>query len=276
VASLALSFGSGAMTNSIADIKDSDVIFMIGSNADLPIVGGSILSHEHFQGGNYIFPMAKAPVEQPVTLPGATGITAGIVRWPLSVLRLSGENPSALADAASHILQVWRGYSDAAAGILANSDGEPHNTIPPIARVRDGRYEIDLVLRNNRTSAEHPLGIFHPHSEYHHIKKENIGLIEVMGLAILPARLRAELQEINTAIRHGQPCPVASHTAWVEEIEEKYAALGTPLNQMTEAQLHTLLQAEIGRVFCLVLEDCGVFKHDDAGKQAFRRFLGTL
>lgn len=250
--------------------------FFIGSNADLPIVGGSILSHEHFQGGNYLMPMAKAPVEQPVTLPGYPGIDAGIVQWPLSVLRLTGENPKALSAAAARVLACWRGYSDETTGILARTDGVPHNTITPIARFREGRYELDLVLRNNRTSAEHPLGIFHPHAEYHHIKKENIGLIEVMGMAILPARLRGELQTLSTAIRAGKPCPIPMHAAWVDEITSKYRAQGTPLATMSEAQLEIILQTEVGRVFCRVLENCGVFARTAGGKEAFLRFLQAV
>jgi len=250
--------------------------FIIGSNADLPIVGGSILSHEHFQGGNYSFPMAKAPVEQPVSLRDYPDITAGIVRWPLSVLRLRGKDSADLTAAASRVLAVWREYSDDTVGILAYSGAAPHNTITPIARFRNGQYEIDLVLRNNRTSAEHPLGIFHPHQEYHHIKKENIGLIEVMGLAILPARLRRELADINTAIRQHKPCPIAMHAAWVEEVMQKARAMGTPAEQMTEPALNTLLQTEVGHVFCHVLENCGVFQHDKPGRQAFLRFIDTL
>jgi len=250
--------------------------FFVGSNADLPIVGGSILSHEHFQGGNYTFPMAKAAVERPVLLPGYADITAGIVRWPLSVLRLQSQNPADLTAAASHILEIWRGYSDEAAGIYAQSSGEPHNTITPIARYRDGQYELDLVLRNNRTSAEHPLGIFHPHRQYHHIKKENIGLIEVMGMAILPARLRGELAEINAAVRENKPCPVAVHADWMMEITAKYAAQGRPLSRMTEADAEAILYAEVGKVFCGVLEDCGVFKRDDHGRAAWTCFLEVL
>ena len=249
--------------------------FMVGSNADLPIVGGSILSHEHFQGGNYIFPMAKAPVEAPFALRGYPDVTAGTVRWPLSVIRLQGANPEHLAAAAAHVLETWRGYTDEAAGIYAMTNGEPHSTITPIARMRGGQYELDLVLRNNRTSQEHPLGIFHPHRQYHHIKKENIGLIEVMGMAILPARLRAELKEISLAIRQQRPAP-AAHADWVEAIAEKYAAQGQPLHPMTQEQLDAVLRAEVGAVFCGVLEDCGVFKRDAEGNAAFRRFLGTL
>lgn len=250
--------------------------FFIGSNADLPIVGGSILSHEHFQGGNYAFPMAKAPVEHAFSLPEFPGISAGVVRWPLSVIRLRGEDAERLSAAASHILAVWRGYSDETVGILASSGGEPHDTVTPIARFRDGKYELDAVLRNNRTSREHPLGIFHPHAEYHHIKKENIGLIEVMGMAILPARLREELQEIGAAIRRNKPSPFPIHADWVREIVSRYLSEGRPLDRIAEAEVETILCGEVGRVFCAVLENCGVFKRDPHGKQAFLRFLQAL
>jgi UDPglucose--hexose-1-phosphate uridylyltransferase len=250
--------------------------FVIGSNADLPIVGGSILTHEHFQGGNYDFPMAKAPVEHAFSMKGFQGVTAGIVRWPLSVIRLRGESPETLSAAASHILSVWRGYGDERAGILANSGGEPHNTVTPIARFRDGQYELDIVLRNNRTSAEHPLGVFHPHAEYHHIKKENIGLIEVMGLAVLPARLREELKSISTAIRRNKPYTDPLHADWVRALVQKYSAEHRPFHGMGEAQLDTVLRTEVGRVFCGVLEDCGVFKRDEAGRKAFLKFIVAI
>ncbi|MFH1513552.1 MAG: UDP-glucose--hexose-1-phosphate uridylyltransferase, partial [Bacillota bacterium] len=243
--------------------------FFVGSNADLPIVGGSILSHEHFQGGNYTFPMAKAQVEHPIILKSFPGVSAGIVRWPLSVIRLRGRDAAGLSAAASHILRAWRGYADETVGIYAHSDGEPHNTVTPIARYRDGQFELDAVLRNNRTSAEHPLGIFHPHREYHHIKKENIGLIEVMGMAILPARLRGELRGINAAIRKQKPPPGPIHADWVREIVQTYAAEGRPSQRMTEAELNQVLRDEVGRVFCGVLEDCGVFKRGGEGRKAF-------
>ncbi len=249
--------------------------FMVGSNADLPIVGGSILSHEHFQGGNYEFPMAKAPVVQSFPLRAFPGLSAGVVRWPLSVLRLRAESADALTAAAAHILKTWRGYSDKTVGLLAHSGDVPHNTITPIARLRDRQYEIDLVLRNNRTSEEHPLGIFHPHSEYHHIKKENIGLIEVMGMAILPARLRAELKEIAAAMSQQKPCSTAMHADWVQALTEKYTAAGTPPHTMTLPQLDALLQNEVGSVFCGVLEDCGVFKQNAQGQEALGRFLAA-
>ena len=250
--------------------------FFIGSNADLPIVGGSILSHEHFQGGNYKFPMAKAPVEHTVDLPAHPGVLAGVVRWPLSVIRLRSKSPERLTAAASQILTIWRTYSDEGAGVLARSNDEPHNTVTPIARYRDGQYELDAVLRNNRTSAEHPLGIFHPHREYHHIKKENIGLIEVMGMGVLPARLSGELRGINEAIRQKRPAPDAIYADWANAITNKYAAQGRPLDAMAEEDVKRILYDEVGQVFCGVLEDCGVFKRDDKGRAAFRRFLGVL
>ena len=250
--------------------------FVIGSNADLPIVGGSILSHEHFQGGGYDFPMAKAPVENAFVMKGFPGVSAGIVRWPLSVIRLHGESPETVSAAASHILNIWRGYGDASVGILAISGSEPHNTVTPIARIREGQYELDVVLRNNRTSAEHPLGIFHPHAEYHHIKKENIGLIEVMGMAILPSRLRQELKDINEAIRNGKPSPAPLHADWVRTLTEKFAAENRPLSKMNEMELDTILRTEVGRVFCGVLENCGVFKRDEQGRKAFLRFIAAI
>jgi len=250
--------------------------FIVGSNADLPIVGGSILSHEHFQGGNYNFPMAKAPVEHSFTLERFPGVSAGIVRWPLSVIRLRGGSPEALSAAASHILSVWRGYSDKAVDILAKSGGEPHNTVTPIARLRDKQYELDVVLRNNRRSKRHPLGIFHPHGEYHHIKKENIGLIEVMGMAILPSRLRKELEEINLAIRENKPSPSPLHADWVKALTGRYAQEGRPMRKMTEAEIEAILRAEVGKVFRGVLENCGVFKRDETGKQAFLKFIAAI
>ena len=177
--------------------------YFVGSNADLPIVGGSILAHDHFQGGRYTFAMATAPVETPVTFAGYEDVTAGIVKWPMSVIRISSENPERLVDLADKILLSWRGYTDEDAFIYAETDGEPHNTITPIARMRDGKYELDLVLRNNITTEEYPLGVYHPHQELHHIKKENIGLIEVMGLAVLPSRLKSELSQLADVLVQG-------------------------------------------------------------------------
>ncbi len=260
----------------LADFLRQFPHFFVGSNADLPIVGGSILSHEHFQGGNYEFPMAKAPVEHAFALPSVPGVSAGIVRWPLSVIRLRAAEADDLCAAAARILTLWHGYSDESVGILAATGGEPHNTITPIARFRDGQFELDLVLRNNRTSDEHPLGIFHPHREYHHIKKENIGLIEVMGMAILPARLRGELRRISTAIREKKPSPIAIHADWVREITEKHRMAKRPLDELTEAELDAVLRDEVGHVFRGVLEDCGVFKRGGAGRQAFLRLIDSI
>ena len=243
--------------------------YFVGSNADLPIVGGSILSHEHFQGGRYQFAMETAPVEKPVTFRGFEDVTAGIVKWPMSVLRLDGEDPDRVADLAEKILACWRGYSDESVGVIAQSDGEPHNTITPIARRRGGLYELDLVLRCNITTAEHPLGVFHPHADKHHIKKENIGLIEVMGLAVLPSRLKQELTDLARCLAEGKDIagdPVlGKHDAWCEELKKKYTF--TPENAMD------ILMQETGRVFTEVLEDAGVYKRTVEGQKAFLGFV---
>ena len=243
--------------------------YFVGSNADLPIVGGSILSHEHFQGGRYQFAMETAPVEKPVTFRGFEDVTAGIVKWPMSVLRLDGEDPDRVADLAEKILACWRGYSDESVGVIAQSDGEPHNTITPIARRRGGLYELDLVLRCNITTAEHPLGVFHPHADKHHIKKENIGLIEVMGLAVLPSRLKQELTDLARCLAEGKDIagdPVlGKHNAWCEELKKKYTF--TPENAMD------ILMQETGRVFTEVLEDAGVYKRTEEGQKAFLGFV---
>lgn len=243
--------------------------YFVGSNADLPIVGGSILSHEHFQGGRYQFAMETAPVEKPVTFRGFEDVTAGIVKWPMSVLRLDGEDPDRVADLAEKILACWRGYSDESVGVIAQSDGEPHNTITPIARRRGGLYELDLVLRCNITTAEHPLGVFHPHADKHHIKKENIGLIEVMGLAVLPSRLKQELTDLARCLAEGKDIagdPVlGKHDAWCEELKKKYTF--TPENAMD------ILMQETGRVFTEVLEDAGVYKRTEEGQKAFLGFV---
>ena len=247
--------------------------YFLGSNADLPIVGGSILSHDHFQGGRYEFAMAKAPYESTFTVPGYEDVEAGIVHWPLSVIRLRGEDDEKIIDLADHILKAWRGYTDEAAFIFAETDGEPHNTITPIARKRDGKFELDLALRNNITTDECPLGVYHPHAEYHHIKKENIGLIEVMGLAILPARLKTEmalLAECLTGDKKLEDYPeLEQHAAWAKEI----AARRTDLNKDT---VDDILKEEIGHVFVHVLEDAGVYKCTEEGRAAFERFLATL
>ena len=243
--------------------------YFVGSNADLPIVGGSILSHEHFQGGRYQFAMETAPVEKPVTFRGFEDVKAGIVKWPMSVLRLDGEDPDRVADLAEKILACWRGYSDESVGVIAQSDGEPHNTITPIARRRGGLYELDLVLRCNITTAEHPLGVFHPHADKHHIKKENIGLIEVMGLAVLPSRLKQELTDLARCLAEGKDIagdPVlGKHDAWCRELKRKYTF--TPENAMD------ILMQETGRVFTEVLEDAGVYKRTEEGQKAFLGFV---
>ena len=243
--------------------------YFVGSNADLPIVGGSILSHEHFQGGRYQFAMETAPVERSVTFRGFEDVTAGIVKWPMSVLRLDGEDPDRVADLAEKILACWRGYSDESVGVIAQSDGEPHNTITPIARRRGGLYELDLVLRCNITTAEHPLGVFHPHADKHHIKKENIGLIEVMGLAVLPSRLKQELTDLARCLAEGKEIagdPVlGKHDAWCRELKRKYTF--TPENAMD------ILMQETGRVFTEVLEDAGVYKRTEEGQKAFLGFV---
>ncbi len=247
--------------------------YFLGSNADLPIVGGSILSHDHFQGGRYEFAMAKAPYESKFTVPGYEDVEAGIVHWPLSVIRLRGENDGRIIDLADHILQAWRGYTDEDAFVFAETDGEPHNTITPIARKRDGKFELDLALRNNITTDECPLGVYHPHAEYHHIKKENIGLIEVMGLAILPARLKTEmalLAECLTGENDLADYPeLEQHAEWAKDI----AARRTDLSK---DNVDDILKEEIGHVFVHVLEDAGVYKCTDEGRAAFRRFIATL
>lgn len=246
--------------------------YFVGSNADLPIVGGSILSHEHFQGGHYCFAMEQAAIRETVRFAGFEDIQAGIVNWPMSVIRLDGEDPARLADLADKILTAWRGYSDEQVGVLAFTDGEPHNTITPIARRRGDLYELDLVLRCNITTEEHPLGVFHPHADKHHIKKENIGLIEVMGLAVLPSRLKQELADLAQAIVAGDDIaadPVlGKHAQWVQELKQQYT-----FNQ--DNALEILLQ-ETGKVFAAVLEDAGVYKNDAQGQNAFARFIETV
>lgn len=247
--------------------------YFLGSNADLPIVGGSILSHDHFQGGHYTFAMAKAPIEKHVTIPGFEDVEAGIVKWPLSVLRIRHKNPERLIDLATHVLQVWRGYTDEAAFVFANTDGEPHNTITPIARKVEDVYELDLTLRNNITTKEHPLGVYHPHAQYHHIKKENIGLIEVMGLAVLPARLKEELELLEEYILSGKDISsnekIAKHEDWVKELLEKYPDINAE-------NIHAILQKEVGLVFVHVLEDAGVYKCTPKGREDFMRFVDSL
>ena len=247
--------------------------YFLGSNADLPIVGGSILSHDHFQGGNYTFAMAKAPITEQFKVPGYEGVSAGIVKWPLSVIRLQGEDPEKIIDLAEHILNVWRGYTDEDAFIFAETDGAPHNTITPIARRRGELFELDLTLRNNITTEEHPLGVYHPHAKLHHIKKENIGLIEVMGLAVLPARLKGEMELLREYILEGKDIrsndQIAKHADWTEELLPSYT-------DITEDNIDHILEQEVGKVFCQVLEDAGVYKNTEEGRKAFHRFIDAL
>lgn len=247
--------------------------YFVGSNADLPIVGGSILSHDHFQGGNYEFAMAKAPIEKAFRIKGFEDIDAGIVKWPMSVIRLSHEDYNRVIELADVILAKWRGYTDEAAFIFAETDGEPHNTITPIARKRGSRYELDLVLRNNITTEEHPLGVYHPHAELHHIKKENIGLIEVMGLAVLPSRLKSELEQLADAIAAKEDIRrnevLEKHADWVDEFLPKY-------DTVTRENVMDIIKKETGIVFGKVLEHAGVYKRDEAGKAAFQRFIDSI
>ncbi|WP_308542052.1 UDP-glucose--hexose-1-phosphate uridylyltransferase [uncultured Oscillibacter sp.] len=246
--------------------------YFVGSNADLPIVGGSILSHDHFQGGRHVFAMEKAPVERAVSFPGFADVEAGIVRWPLSVIRLRCGDDNRLVDLAEKILTAWRGYTDEEAVIYAHTDGQPHNTITPIARMREGLYELDLVLRNNLTTPEYPLGLYHPHPELHHIKKENIGLIEVMGLAVLPARLKGELAELADALVQGADLrgseTLAKHADWAEELKTRYT--------FTAENVTDILQSEVGAVFAQVLEHAGVYKCTPEGRAAFQRFIDSV
>ena len=247
--------------------------YFVGSNADLPIVGGSILSHDHFQGGNYTFAMAKAPIEYPLTFEGFDDVDAGILKWPMSVIRLSSPDPDRLIELADKILAAWRGYTDEAAFIFAETDGEPHNTITPIARKNGERYELDLVLRNNITTPEHPLGVYHPHSELHHIKKENIGLIEVMGLAVLPSRLKNEIALLETAILENRDISndetLSKHAEWTKEIKAKYS-------DINENNIGKIIKDEIGLVFAKVLEHAGVYKRTPEGIAAFKRFAESV
>ena len=247
--------------------------YFLGSNADLPIVGGSILSHDHYQGGNYQFAMAKAPIEKYVTIPGYEDVEAGIVKWPLSVLRIRSKDEKRLIDLADHVLGAWRGYTDAEANIFAETDGEPHNTITPIARKVEDTFELDLALRNNLTTDEYPLGVYHPHAEKHNIKKENIGLIEVMGLAILPARLKTELQTLADYILEKKDirsnADLQKHADWVEGFLPKYTDINAD-------NVMDILKTEVGNVFVGVLEDAGVYKCTPEGREAFMRFVNTL
>lgn len=247
--------------------------YFLGSNADLPIVGGSILSHDHFQGGHYTFAMAKAPIEKHFEVKGFEDVESGIVKWPLSVIRLRSKDEKRLIELGTHILNAWRGYTDEEAFVFAETDGEPHNTITPIARKVGEIYELDLTLRNNITTEEHPLGLYHPHAEYHNIKKENIGLIEVMGLAVLPSRLKQELETLAEYIVEGKDISenemIEKHTKWVEKFLPKY-------DTITKESVMDILKEEVGIVFTKVLEDAGVYKCTEEGRTAFARFLNTL
>lgn len=247
--------------------------YFLGSNADLPIVGGSILSHDHFQGGHYTFAMAKAPIEKTVTIPGYEDVEAGIVKWPLSVLRIRHKDEKRLIDLAEHVLNQWRTYTDEEVFVFAETDGEPHNTITPIARKTGDTYELDLTLRNNITTEEHPLGVYHPHAQYHHIKKENIGLIEVMGLAVLPSRLKKELELLAEYIVEKKDIrsnsDIEKHADWVEQFLPEY-------DSITKENIMEILKKEVGDVFVHVLEDAGVYKCTPEGREAFMRFIQKL
>lgn len=247
--------------------------YFVGSNADLPIVGGSILSHDHFQGGRYTFAMEKAPVEREWVFSGFEDVKAGIVHWPMSCIRLSSPDDNRLVELAGRILAAWRGYTDPDCFIFAETDGQMHNTITPIARKRGENYELDLVLRNNITTEEHPMGVYHPHANLHHIKKENIGLIEVMGLAVLPSRLKTEMAELADALVNGLPVSeysenIAKHAQWAQEIQRRY--------EITRDNVKGILRKEIGMVFAQVLEDAGVYKLDESGREGFARFLASV
>ena len=248
--------------------------YFVGSNADLPIVGGSILSHDHFQGGHYEFAMAKAPIEKAWAFPGFEDVEAGIVHWPMSCIRLTCADDERLVELADQILTAWRGYTDESCFVYAETDGEPHNTITPIARMRDGKFQLDLVLRNNITTPEHPLGVYHPHAKLHHIKKENIGLIEVMGLAVLPSRLKAEMTDVEAALAARTPAAeygenIQKHAEWAMDILARHPELNAE-------NVHTIVQDEIGHVFAEVLVDAGVYKMDTAGRAGFERFLASI
>lgn len=261
---------SGDTFHALFDFIKQFPHYTVGSNADLPIVGGSILTHNHFQGGNYTFAMAKAPVEKEFTVKGFSGVRAGIVKWPMSVIRLDGKKPDKVIKLAEKILEELRIYTDESAFIFAETEGTPHNTITPIARMRGEEFELDLVLRNNITTEEHPLGVFHPHAELHHIKKENIGLIEVMGLAVLPSRLKTELADLGKAIVSGKKIEkieaLSKHSDWVNDFKKNYT-------EITIENVDQILQDEVGKVFARVLEDAGVFKRTPEGQEAFMRFI---
>lgn len=244
--------------------------YILGSNADLPIVGGSILTHDHFQGGAYEFPMAKAPIQKTFKIKGFEDVDCGIVKWPMSVLRVQSKSKNRLVEFANHVLEKWKVYTDKDAFIFAETDGERHNTLNPIARKKGDIFELDLVLRNNITTQEHPLGVYHPHAELHHIKKENIGLIEVMGLAILPGRLKEEIKEMQKVLLSGENIPenLSNHKDWLLELRQKYS--------FTAENVEEIIKKEIGIVFNKVLEHAGVFKYNEKGSSAFEKFVLTL
>ncbi|MDY3740530.1 MAG: UDP-glucose--hexose-1-phosphate uridylyltransferase [Selenomonadaceae bacterium] len=258
----------------LADFLEVLPHYFAGSNADLPIVGGSILSHDHYQGGNYTFAMAKAPIEKEYEFAGSPDVKAGRLKWPMSAIRITSENRQQLIDLAEKILNAWRGYTDESVTIFAETDGEPHNTITPIGRRVGKAYQFDLVLRNNLTTEEHPLGLYHPHAEVHHIKKENIGLIEVMGLAVLPARLKAEMAGIKAALLDNVDSidddeNLKSHAVWYKEIRAKH----TDINK---DNVDNIIQEEIGKVFMQVLTDAGVYKRNEQGMEAFDKFVASV
>ena len=244
--------------------------YFAGSNADLPIVGGSILTHDHYQGGRHTFPMELAPVEESFSVDGFEDVSLGIVNWPMSVLRLQSDDKAQLIALADHILESWRGYSDPAVQVLATSGGQPHHTITPIARIRDGHYELDLVLRDNQTSPEHPDGIYHPHADVQHIKKENIGLIEVMGLAILPPRLKEELKQVQDYLLGRESSVASYHQDWAGDLKATHPSI------TEEAEAEAIVRESVGQIFARVLEDAGVYKRTAEGQAAFRRFVATL
>jgi len=241
--------------------------YFAGSNADLPIVGGSILTHDHYQGGRHVFPMEVAPLQKSFTFEGFESVKAGIVQWPMSVIRLTSDSKDDLTNLAEKILLAWRQYSDPSVHVLAESDGTPHHTITPIARKRDGQFELDLVLRDNQTSPEHPDGIYHPHKDVQHIKKENIGLIEVMGLAILPPRLKEEVEQVAAYLVGENVLVAAYHKKWADELKESHPGL-TDKDQALE-----IVQESVGKIFARVLEDAGVYKQTEEGQAAFMRFV---
>ncbi len=264
---------SGSTFRSLLDFVELFPHYVLGSNADLPIVGGSILTHNHFQGGRYEFPMAKAPAEKYFSIAGFEDVSVAIVKWPMSVLRLCSENKERISSLAERILDAWRAYSDPSVGIFSETDGIPHNTVTPIARKRNGKFELDVVLRNNITTKEHPLGLFHPHEELNHIKKENIGLIEVMGLAVLPSRLKGELSLMKEKVLSGEDFSmdddIGKHHAWFSEFSQKYS-------EINSLNIDSIFQNEVAVVFMNVLSDCGVFKRTSCGLKAFENFISSI